>query len=381
MKNIKLNHYSFPFIQYVLLMFIIFSISNGDAFAEEKNKKKKKDTWEVKAKLAAIYDDNILKYSDKYLDRFMKQQDEGRFHIDTYDDFILFTSLGLSKTFRIFGKQKTIFNGEVSRRTYAVNSVKDWNYFTVGIRQYITKYLSFKILYSYIPDFYVRHFRDEQWVDIYGYNSNTFTPYAFSKDNYGFWIQNTFFKNTRIKFTLYYSPYYHNKHYTEYDSKNWTYGIQLYQKLHKKFRVDVGYQYVTSDAKGYDASYETPETTNGPDATYVEDRFVFGFDWKLPRIKKLRHSFDAKCLIFNRYYSSEHPWQTDRLHAGRVDNNLRFYVNYKLRLNKSWQLTAYYNWLGRDSGTTADLNNDYVSNEKDYRQNIFGLMVAYTLKF
>jgi len=379
MKNIKINSYFFLCKPGLLLLFIIFFLSNGAVHAQEKKKKKRPDL-EVRFKFATIYDDNILKYSKKYLERFMNGEDEGRFHIDTYDDLILLTSLQLTSTFRIFGKLKSKINGEVSRRTYAVNDIKSWNYISFGFRQYLPKRISFKLLYSYIPNFYVRHFRDEQWIDVYGYDPITFTPYAFSKDNYGFYIQNYLFKNTRIKLSLYYSLYYHNEHYTEYDSKNMSYGIQLYQPIHKKIKLEAGYQFITSDAKGYDAAVETPETTDGPDATYEEERFTFGFAWRLPRVLKLNHTFDAKCAFLNRYYSSKHPWQIDRLHAGRVDKNIRLYFNYRIKLNKSMQLTAYYNWYGRDTDTTAEPNKEYVSNEKDYRQNIIGLEFIYNLK-
>lgn len=382
MKINKLLNLFLPIKLGLFLMILCLSLPVGNAYSQEKSKKKKKKkpAFALQFKLATIYDDNILKYSAKYLDRFMNGEDEGRFHIETYDDVIFFTSLGGTVTHKIFGKQKSVFNASVARRTYAVNSVKNWNYFAIGYRQYITKKLSFKVLYSYIPDFYVRHFRDDQWISVYGYEPIAFTPYAFSKDNYGIWAQNTFLKNTRVKLSLYYAPYYHNEHYTEYDSKNWTYGIQIYQPLHKKFKIEVGYQFVTSDAKGYDASYQTIETSTGPDATYVEDKFTFGFAWSLPKIKKHSHSFEAKSLFFNRFYSSSNPWQLDELHAGRVDKNIRLYFNYKFRVNKAMQLTAYYNWFGRDSYTEEKGNSEYVSNEKDYKQNIIGLQFTYNLK-
>jgi hypothetical protein len=382
MKKNKLLNLFLPLKLGLFLMILCITLPSANAFAEEKSKKKKKKKPEfaLQFKLATIYDDNILKYSEKYLERFMNGEDKGRFHIDTYDDVIFYTSLGGTVTHKIFGKQKSVLNAEAARRTYAVNDIKSWNYFAIGFRQYINKKLSFKISYSYIPDFYVRHFRDDQWIAIYGYTSEAFTPYAFAKDNFGLWGQNTFFKNTRVRLSLYYAPYYHNQHYTEYDSKNWTYGFQIYQPLHKNFRIDAEYQYVTSDAKGYDASYQTPETTLGPDATYVEDRFTFGFLWTLPKIKKIRHSFEAKSLFFNRFYSSPYPWQIDELHAGRVDKNIRLYFNYEVRLNKNLNITAYYNWFGRDSYTASEGNSEFVSNEKDYKQNIIGLELSYKLK-
>lgn len=374
-----MNNYFFPHRICLLMLIIFFFLSNTDAFSQKKSKKKRQDL-EVKFRVASIYDNNILKYSDKYLERFMNGQDEGRFHIDTYDDLILFTSLKLTWTFNIFGDMKSKINGEASRRTYLVNDIKSWNYIAVGFQQYLSKRASFKILYSYIPYFYVRHFRDELWVDYYGYDPITFKPYAFSKDNFGFYIQNTFFKNTRIKLSLYYAKYYHNKYYTEYDSKDFLYGIKVYQPLHKKFKLEAGYQFVTSDAKGYDAAVETPETTNGPDATFVEDRFTFGFVWHLPRVSKRRNYLDVDFGILLRYYSSKHPPPVDPLHAGRVDKNFRFSAAYIINLNKFFKLSAYYKLYMRDSDTKALINSIYVSNEKDYSQYQLGLELTYKIK-
>lgn len=367
---------------FILLLMALFIISPGDAMAQKKSKKKKKaPEFNINFKLGVTYDNNILKYSDQYLDRFMNGEDKGRFHIETYDDAIFYTAIQMSSAVRIFGKRKTVFNADFSRRTYAVNSIKNWQFFTVGIRQYTQGRISFKFLYSFIPDFYVRHFRDEMWVEVFGYNTVSFQPYSFSKDNYGFWIQKYFFKSTRIKLSLFYSDYFHNKHYTEYDSKNWVYGLDLYQPIGKKLRLAFGYNYVTSDALGYDAANETPETTNGPDATYVEDQINVALRWKLPKLNKFSHTLTGNVAFLNRYYSSKHPWQIDRLHAGRVDKNLRFYVNYVFVVSRPVQFRAYYNWLGRNSDTTAEPNKEYVSNEKDYRQDIIGLEFTYKIGF
>jgi len=354
-----------------------------DSFGQESTKKKKKSKEKplaFRVGLAATYDNNILNYSDKYLDRFMKGEDPGRFHIDTYDDLILNPSLGAIYTFNIFKKVKSKISASISPRFYMVNDIKNWVFWTIGFQQYLTKKASFKFTYSYIPEFYVRHFRDDQWIDVYGYKPISFTPYAFSKDNFGFYIQNTFFENTRVKLSLFHARYYHNQHYTEYDSKDWLYGIMVYQKITKKFRIEAGYQYVTSDAKGYDASYQTPETTTGPDATFVEDRFLLGFIWYLPKIKKKSNNLDVDLLIMNRYYSSSHPPLDDPLHAGRYDYNYRMFFNYHFRVNKSLRFTVFYNWLMRDTETTAKINATYVSNEKDYRQDLVGIKISYGIK-
>ena len=365
----------------ILLSCFLFLLPfNGEARKKDKEKKRKAK-YELEVEVGGNYDDNILRYSEKYLDRFLNREDEGRFHIDTYDDFILTTALGIEGTYYLFGKNKTRINADFKRRTYMVNPIKDWTYFTAGIRQYLPSRISFKFLYSYIPDFYVRHFRDEVWVDVYGYESNTFTPYVFSKDNFGFYIQKYFYQSSRIKLKFYYAQYFHNQHYTEYDSDNLYYGIDVYQPINDDLRIEAGFEFVTSDAKGYDAAYETPETTDGPDATYVEDRFNIGLRWQPPRIKKHYHEVYFRGSFNKRYYTTDHPVDVDPLHAGRVDEMYGFSVNYRYKVSRSFDVEAFYEWNMRDTETTSEYNSEFVSNEKDYKQNSVGMTVTYNIDF
>ena len=379
---LKINTYSslIPLKISVVIMMMLIVLPYGDAFAQKK-KKKKTQNLEIRLRLSTTYDNNILKYSDKYLQRFMNGEDEGRFHINTYDDLILFTSLKMYYTFRVFGKLKSIASTEISRRTYLVNDIKNWNYWYVGFQQYFTKRASLKLSYSYIPAFYVRHFRNRQWVEEYGFTPETFKPYVFSKDYFGVSFQNTYFKNTRISLSLNYARYFHNEYFTEYDSKDFIYGIRLYQPIHKKIRLKASYEFVTSDAKGYNSITETPETSLGPDATFAEDRFSLGFLWYLPRISNYRHNLDVKFGVLLRYYSSKYSPITDPLHAGRVDNNYRFSTVYRFNFSKSLQLSAYYKLFLRDSGTTSVINDWYVSNEKDYSQYHLGVEITYKINY
>jgi len=366
------------------MMILVFIFSNVGIQAQEKKEKKKKkkvDHWEVKFGLTTTYDNNILKYSDKYLERFMNSEDPGRFSIETYDDVIINPSMEVVYTARIFKKYKTKINSSFSPRVYVVNSIKNWYNVYIGLQQYLPWRTSFKILYSYIPDFYVRNFRDDNWIDVYGYTPEVFQPFSFAKDNFGSYIRKTFLKNTIIRLSLYYARYYHNEHFTEYDSKDFLYGIKLYQPIFKNFRLEASYEYVTSKAKGYDASYQTPETTTGPDASYVEDQFTIGFRWKLPKLAKRKNDFDVQFDYMIRYYSSPYPPLVDPLHAGRVDHNYRLFFVYNIDLLKSLDLSLYYHWYMRDSDTKALINSIYVSNEKDYNQSRIGLSLLYKLKF
>jgi hypothetical protein len=348
--------------------------------AQEKPVKKEKH-FEAEVSFATIYDDNILKYSDKYIDRFINGQDTGRFHIESYDDVIFYGTAELAANYRIIKKLKTRFNANIYTNSYALNGIKNWYYFSFGVQQFITKKASFKIFYSYIPRYYVRHFRDEDWVEVYGYTPETFVQFAYAKDNYGFWIQNTFFKNTRARMSFDYSKYYHNEHYTEYDCRNYIFGISLYQPLHEKVRLEAGYEYEYSDAKGYDETGETKQTADDADATYKEYGFALGINWKLPEIKRTAHDVDLKLGYQNRVYLSEHYLEEDREHTGRVDDNIQLAVKYEVNLSKAFTLGAFYRFAMRNSDSESEVNSLYLAAEKEYKQSQFGLQVTYNIKF
>jgi hypothetical protein len=379
MKN-KLLSYSLSLYPVIITLLIFFTFPPYKAAAQKKSDNKMPE-FNVSFSLATIYDDNILKYSDKYIDRFLHNQDSGRFHIDTYDDVILYPSLQITASYRIFGKMKSELDFDYLPRFYVVNDIKNWSYLSVGFRQYLTKRASFKLIYSYIPNFYIRHFRDDDWVEVYGYTPETYQPMGFSKDYYGFWIQNMFFKNSTVRFSMYYSQYYYNRHFTEYDCDDLFFGLKLYQEVHEKLRLELGYEFTSSDAKGYDEPGETRENSDEADASYYENGMVAKLIWKMPRFFNHSHTLEGEGAYQKRYYTSEHYLELDPLHAGRSDDNVQLSLTYEVKLYKSLELSAFYYWFYRDSSTSAEQNEEYVSDEKDYRQNQVGISLKYGLKF
>jgi hypothetical protein len=382
MKRIILNHRFFPPKISLILMTITCFLLSGIILGQEKSKKKDKP-FDVKIGLATIYDDNILKYSEKYLDRFMNGEDEGRFQIETYDDVILKPSLQIGATYQIFKKQKSRINFSYNYSNYIVNDVKNWQFISLGFQQSFLKKASFRIAYSYVPEFYVRHFRDEDMVNYYkevygfGYVPETFVPFSFSKDDYGFWIQNTFFKDTRVRILFNYSKYFHNEHYTEYDCDNFTYGFLIVQGVGKKVDVELGFDFMTSDAAGNDG----PQEPNlDADADNEGDTYMLGVSWQLPKIFKRNHSLSAGFEYLIRYYTTNNYIKEDPEHAGRVDKIKNLDFNYQLKLSKAFEVGLFYKWFGRDSGSPS-WNDEYLSDEKDYRQGQVGLEVTYGLKF
>jgi len=211
----------------------------------------------------------------------------------------------------------------------------------------------------------------------FGYVPETFVPFSFSKDDYSFWIQNTFFKNTRVRISFNYSQYFHNEHYTEYDCDNFTYGFQVVQGIGKKVDMEFGYEFGTSDATATDGPQEpNPDA----DADNEGDTYMLGVTWQMPKIFKRNHSLGAGFEYLKRYYTTNNYVEEDPEHAGRVDDVINLDFNYQLKLSKAFEVALFYKWFGRNSGSPS-FNDQYLSNEKDYKQGQIGLEVTYSLKF
>jgi hypothetical protein len=332
--------------------------------------------------LSPYYDSNILKYSNKYIERFKNSEDEGRFHIHSIDDLTFGYSFGLTYSNTIIGKLKTILGAGFDSDAYTYNSIKSWFTYDIFLRQYVSKSTSFLISYSYIPSFYVRHFRDEDWVKYYGYTPITFQPYEFSKDDFSFWLQHVFsWKSTRARAYFSYDRYFLNPSNTEYDSNDFLYGLRIFQKLTDKLDANIGYYYITSDAKSYDEPGETKKTSDDSDASNYEHVYAIGFDYQMPKLFKLKNEISIDAQYQRAFYTTNHFLELDPLHAGRYDYNYRVFVNYNWDIFKNFSLTAFYQWMARESSTSAEANREYVSDEKDYTQYRIGIKFNYSFSF
>lgn len=371
-------------ISFLFLYLLIFSFSLSENVLAQKDTKKKSYHWEVRLSVGTMYDNNILKYSDKYIERFTNSEDEGRFHISSYDDMVFPYSVGISYRNNFIGNLTTILSAGYNSNTYSYNGIKNWGQYNISLRQLVARFSTFLISYSYIPNFYIRHFRDDDWAESIGYTPETYQPYEFSKESYNAWFQQYLFKKkTRVRLYFSYMKYFHNEHYTEYDCDNSLYGFRVYQLLSKSIRVDAGYKYITSDAKGIDEVNDTNEDdiANRGDATYKEHIYSVGVAVKFPKVFGLKNDINITGQYQKRFYQTDHFLELDPLHAGRYDTNIRVYSRYNLIILKYLSLTAFFNWIYRDTETTAELNRQYVSNEKDYSQYQLGIKINYRFQF
>jgi hypothetical protein len=346
------------------------------------NPKKKKDKWTINLSLNPFYDSNILKYSEKYIQRFKNREDEGRFQIHSIDDLTISYSAGINFTDEFIGKLKTILGAGFDSDAYTYNSIKTWYTYSIFLRQYVTSSTQLSFSYSYIPEFYVRHFRDDDWVYVYGYTPITFQPYTFSKDGYSFWAQQVLpWKTTRARIYFSYQKYFLNSPNLEYDSDDFLYGFRIFQSLTNNLDLNIGYYYTTSDAVGYDEPGETRETSDDSDASNYEHIYFAGVDYSFPKIFSRSNDISLDVQYQRAFYTTDQFHEMDPLHAGRYDYNYRVFVNYNFDLFEDLSVSAFYNWMGRESSSSAVQNQEYISDEKDYTQYRLGIKLDYQIKF
>ncbi|MBI5474146.1 MAG: hypothetical protein HY961_17560 [Ignavibacteriae bacterium] len=328
-------------------------------------------SWSVELGVSSIYDDNILRYSDKYLTLFTERQDEGRFHVNTRDDVILVSSIRGMTTLKLVQSLPTTLTVDFKQRMFTGNGIKDWSTYEVNARQGLGKRFAAGVGYNYSPYFYVRHYLDGDWASRYGDGPESYQPFDFAKDEIEGWVQKMLFNATRVRVGGLYSRYFYNEHFTEYDCTNKTFSIDLGQPLSRNLRLTFKYAYELSRAKG-DAN---------TDPSYNEDAFGLGAVWSLPDILGRDNSLRVTGEYARRCFTTDHALEVDPLHAGRVDYATRLSVAYECKPLKKFALALNAAWQSRDAQTQAVVNADYLSAERDFRQFQVGLEVKYIIRY
>lgn len=364
----------------IIAIALMFNFCFNYTLYAQKQTKQKNKYISGEFSFRSFYDNNALKYSDKYLDRFKNNQDAGRFHINTYDDLILDYSAKISYSDNLIRNLRTIFSISIDYNQYSSNSIKSWMLYDFGWQQSVSEKTSFMFSYSYLPDFYISHFRDDDWTEIYGFTPETFQPYSFSKYDYDLWIQHIFSSAIKSRFYFSFSKYFYNKHFTEYDSDNYMFGAKLYADVTKKLSFDAGYRCTFSDAIGFDEFNETKNSSDDNDATYYEHILSFGTDYMLPDIFKVNNSISFSAEFGFRNYNTEKSADEDPLHAGRGDISYRLNAAYNVDIYKNISTGLFASYIFRNADTDIDQNKIFVSDEKDYSQFQIGLNFNYKFR-
>ncbi len=366
------------FSTYILLILVIF-FTSSNLLSESKSKKKKE--FALNFAIAAQYDNNILRYSDKYIDQFLNEENNGRFHINTFDDLILPISGKISYEKRLKKGFISNFSSEVSGKFYTQNYIKNWYSFQISWRQTIYSNTEFHLYYDFIPHFYARHYRDSDWLEEVGYTAESFKPFEFEKEGYNFWIQQKIIKSTKVRAYFSLSNYFYNKHFIEYDSKNLMLGFRIYHNLAEMISLNGGYKYTKSEAKGFDENGESKDNSDDVNPSYNEHSFFSALELKLPKFNQLKNEIKIDFQFDRKLFVSDNIPELDPLHSGRIDNNYSFGLEYLLHPNSKTSLSIFAEYTTNKAKSEYELNTNEIAEEKDFSQLLAGLRFNYKIEF
>lgn len=331
----------------------------------------------INAGLKTYYDDNILKYSDTYLQSFINNEDQGRFQINTYDDLVLKPSLSLNISDSVLKGKLTRLKLFLNRSIYTHNGINDYTFFSFGLEQNLKDSCKVGLAYEYIPEYYIYHLRDADYTSFMGYVPSTFMPLTYSKDWFGLYVYRTY-KKTGIKLSLNYAQCFYNSHFIEYDSKEPGVEIEISQPLHRqKLKLKILYAFSRSFARGYDQNNERADDSDDSDASFYFHTLKISAGLKLPKLMKHSNHISFTFLAGFKRFTSGKYIEYDMLHAGRKDFNYQFEFEYNYYLSKHLSLSLMYSSVNRNATSLSDINSSFIDNEKSFNQNLFGLGLNY----
>ncbi len=325
----------------------------------------------LKVSYSSAYDDNILNYSNRDLDRFENNAESYPSEITTTDDWINTFNLRAYNDFNLGRKFK--FRPYYSYRISlnAVNQVKNLqsHYFLARFSYKYRAYLYMQ--YSYVPGYYLRIYRDRDLDEYHTCDFNSYRP------------------SLRLRFRQ--PPYqiegqlgrefiYYNKYFTEYDSEGTYWGIKGSYKTPINLNLSLGYQLKTSDNVGFDQNIqvspaELVEDTEYGDSSYEEDRFRINLSYPLPLKAPWDWELGLDYQRRIRYYQSELNLSDDPFHTGREDDRILITPSIKFSSSFDLDFKLEYTYDQRET----DSPEPSVSSVKNFKNHTIELTVTYQI--
>ncbi|MEM1205832.1 MAG: hypothetical protein AAGN66_21560 [Acidobacteriota bacterium] len=326
--------------------------------------------WATRARLSLLYDDNILRYSERFIARFEQGRDPDRFRVSSLDDWIQRVELNTERTFRgLAGREAGIELG-LEHRAYQDNSIKDWSQVSLAWSQQLARGRSFKLRAAYLPDFYVRHLRDSDLTGRVG-RPESFQSFDFSKRELRAEYRQPLGRSSNLRAHLGFAQFDHSDAFREFDSDNGFLGARLDHRISSSTRLSFAAEWTHSEARGFDEAGETRATSDDTDPTYRQLDLMTAVRFQLPSRKRQLLFFQAEVGL--RDYTTSKPSSLAPLHFGREDELLRIYASWQLDLSDRYTLTVYAQRRERSSTAPVELD---VGVEKNYDQLELGTRLA-----
>ena len=256
---------------------------------------------------------------------------------------------------------------KVNYNKYIESSNKSYSSFGVYFAQHLGKYEWVKLSYSFLPQYYLRDYRDRDDLIVNANTDQYLTSCYFSQGSttlkYSKWL---YLKRTWLEGIINYKTQYYNPAFTEFDLNLFLVGVQFNSRYFRKYSLKL------RGSKTFAENYINQEVLK---STLEIDRGYKQYDYSISLKTKLMVNYFNEFGVFYstsiRNYSS--TYLTDDLHNGRShsENKIRIWIGNKL--NNDMDYTLHISKRMRKTDATVD----WIEELKDFTKLEVTLLFSY----
>ena len=327
----------------------------------------------LRLEITSHYDDNILRYSERDLDRFTNNMEISPSKISSIDDW----KNDLRLKFYFDGpkllRKPIKFRYYFKYSSYLRNPLKNYLNHSLYASQEIAKIVDIELMYFNMPGYYLREYKDK--------DLNEYHSCDFNDEQIRFAVSVKPIRQAEAGLQYEYETLYYNKYFTEYDSESGFLNFFLSYKFGKNLTAGGSYGFMQSDNVGYTlqvASLVNPgveEDSEYGDSSYDEDFYEISFKYRLRSASKKSTDFSLQYKLRNRFYTTDNSLVNDPFHAGREDNRHRITFDINRELTKSIDAGIIF---VREWRNVKSLN-PTVIDIKEFTQSAFALTMTYKI--
>jgi hypothetical protein len=320
--------------------------------------------------LQTIYDDNILRYSDGFIEDFRRNDPPDKFHVETYDDAILSPRLFLTFRANPLGKRETrLYLGYITWQ-YVRNPAKDNELWTLRLRQYTARYDRVEFSYSYSPPSYIRHLSDR--VPFLPRSTTPLEWKPFKSVRHGLGLSYTHRMGRGLYGTVEGGRVlrFYNQPFMENDNREWNGAAEVLWNPPGIWRFIARYMYSDANARALDTVGETVATSDDGDGSYQRDLYELRTRLRPRHGLWLVKEFEISGQYMAYYFTGTKPAYEDPLHTGRKDDvyYLELTAGSKPILGGPVSLEFGYRYAQRTSSLPGTFEGEDAE-DKDYKNN------------
>ncbi|RQV98283.1 hypothetical protein EH220_03610 [bacterium] len=359
----------------VLILLLLFAVT-----AAARKRDYPATEWGLRIAVGAIYNDNLLRFSDADLERFFEFDDRFATPIETVDDFE--TEYSIRPSFRWRAPLNLMVDGYYNLKAVlrSSNSFTDYQTHTLSasVRPRVRGYRwSFQYRAFRIPSYYLRVYRDRDYNEQHAARFMNWDHSA----QFDYRVRS----DAWLTFGVGYGTYYYNEKFTEYDSEYLEASVGARINLPADVSLSAGYTRRGSDNVGKDQGF-TPqfspesspfeEDSEYGDADFNEDEFRLRARRRLDFVKLTDVDASLSYRLRRRVYTTDRSLLDDPFHRGRLDNRFEISPSIDIELSRRFDIGIYY--LHEERDTESD--SEAVIRAKNFVRREYGMTLSCTVR-